>query len=471
MALVFFNTRNRRKEEFKPIESDNVRIYTCGPTVYAPAHLGNFRTYMFEDLLRRFLIYKGYKVIQAMNLTDVDDKTIRDSSARGISLEEHTREYKEMFFHDIDRLNIQRAEYYPSATEHIDEMVELVQKLLEKGHAYKSGGSVYYRISTFPEYGALSHMKLEKLKGSARIDSDEYEKETASDFALWKAWEPDDGNVFWETPLGKGRPGWHIECSAMSMKYLGETFDIHTGGVDNIFPHHENEIAQSEGATGKKFVNYWLHSEHLIVESKKMAKSEGNDYTLQDLVDRGENLSAVRYLLLSTHYRQQLNFTFEALNATKNAITRLRDFRDIINTTCQEKSDISRNNNPEVETITQTAIDKFETSLDDDLNISPALAAVFDFVKDINVIREKSGFSVADTQMVEKALRRFDSVLGVIYVAEEALDEKIEQLIEKRNQARQNKDFAEADRIRDELDKMGIILEDTSSGTHWKRKL
>ncbi|OQX92141.1 MAG: cysteine--tRNA ligase [candidate division Zixibacteria bacterium 4484_95] len=471
MALIFFNTYSRRREEFKPIESGHVRMYTCGPTVYGPAHLGNFRTYMFEDLLRRFLIYKGYKVTQVMNLTDVDDKTIRDSNARGISLEEHTIEYKEMFFRDIDRLNIQRAEYYPSATEHINEMVELVQKLLDKGHAYKSGGSVYYRISTFPEYGALSHMKLEKLKEGSRIDSDEYEKETASDFALWKAWEPDDGNVFWETPLGKGRPGWHIECSAMSMKYLGETFDIHTGGVDNIFPHHENEIAQSEGATGKKFVNYWLHSEHLIIEGKKMAKSEGNFYTLQDLVDRGENLSAVRYLLLSTYYRQQLNFTFEALNAAKNAITRLRDFRDIINNVCREKSNTSTKINPEVETIAQTALGKFETSLDDDLNISPALAAVFDFVKSINVIREKSGLSVADAQIVEEALKKFDSVLGVIYVAEEAIDEEIERLIEKRNQARRNKDFTEADRIRDELDKMGITLEDTSSGTHWKRKL
>lgn len=471
MALVFFNTYSRLKEEFKPIEVNHVRMYTCGPTVYAPAHLGNFRTYIFEDLLRRFLIYKGYKVTQAMNLTDVDDKTIRDSKARGIPLDEHTREYKLMFFHDIDRLDIQRVEHYPSATEHINEMVALVQKLLEKGHAYKAGGSIYYRISTFPEYGALSRVKLEQLKGSCRIDSDEYEKETASDFALWKAWDTNDGNVFWETPLGKGRPGWHIECSAMSMKYLGETFDIHTGGVDNIFPHHENEIAQSEGATGKRFVNYWLHSEHLIVEGKKMAKSEGNYYTIQDLVNRGENLSAVRYLLLSTHYRQQLNFTFEALDAAKNAITRLRDFRDVISDARQDKSGIGHGKNPKVETVTKTALDRFETSLDDDLNISPALAAVFDFVKEINVIREKSPLSAVDADLVEETLKKFDSVLGVIYIAEETLDEEIERLVERRNQARQNKDFTEADRIRDELVRRGIILEDTPTGTHWKRKL
>jgi cysteinyl-tRNA synthetase len=406
-----------------------------------------------------------------MNLTDVDDKTIRDSKARGIPLEEHTREYKEMFFRDIDRLNIQPVEHYPSATEHINEMVALVQKLLDKGHAYESGGSIYYRISSFPKYGTLSRMKLEQLKESNRIDSDEYEKETASDFALWKAWDDNDGNVFWNTPLGKGRPGWHIECSAMSMKYLGETFDIHTGGVDNIFPHHENEIAQSEGATGKKFANYWLHSEHLIVEGKKMAKSEGNSYTLQDLVNRGENLSAVRYLLLSTHYRQQLNFTFEALDAAKNAITRLRDFRGLIGASREDKSNIGHNRNSEVETATKTALDKFETSLDDDLNISPALAAVFDFVKDINIIREKSPLSTVDAELVEKALRKFDSVLGVIYIAEETLDEEIERLIEKRNQARQDKNFTEADRIRAELTKMGIILEDTPGGTRWKRKL
>jgi len=465
MALVLLNTFTRKKEEFKPIESGKVGMYTCGPTVYAPAHLGNYRAYMFEDLLRRHLTFKGYKVTQVMNLTDIDDKTIRDSNARGIPLQEHTKEFKDLFFQDIDRLNIQRAEHYPAATDHINEMVEMVKILLDKGHAYKSGSSIYYSISSFPNYGALSHMNLEQLKAGARIDSDEYEKETASDFALWKEWTPDDGNVFWETDLGKGRPGWHIECSAMSMKYLGESFDIHTGGVDNMFPHHENEIAQSEGATGKRFANYWLHCEHLIVEGKKMAKSEGNYYTIQDLVDKGVNLAAVRYLLLATHYRQQLNFTFEALEAAKNAITRLRDFRDIV----QSYSGNIRN--PQVNSIAEKSLGKFEAALDDDLNISPALAAVFDFVKEINVEREKNPLSETDALIVQDTLKKFDSVLGVIYTAEETLDADVEKLIEKRNEARKNKDFAESDRIRDQLLEMGIILEDSPSGTRWKRKL
>ena len=465
MSLVLFNTYTRKKEEFKSIKPGYVGMYTCGPTVYAPAHLGNYRAYVFEDILRRHLIFKGYKVTQVMNLTDIDDKTIRDSNARGISLAEHTQEFKDMFFEDIDRLNIQRAEHYPAATEHIAEMVQMVKILLENEHAYKSENSIYYRISSFPKYGSLSHMKLDQLKDGARVDSDEYEKETASDFALWKSWTPEDGNVFWETELGKGRPGWHIECSAMSMKYLGESFDIHTGGVDNIFPHHENEIAQSEGATGKRFANYWLHNEHLIVEGKKMAKSEGNYFTLQDLADKGMNFSAVRYLLVATHYRQQLNFTFEALEAAKNAIMRLRDFRDAIQTSSGDGQ------NPKIKDIVERSLNKFETAMDDDLNISPALASVFDFVKEINVVREKNPLSKHDAGMVEDALKKFDSVLGVIYIKEEGLDKDIEELINKRNEARKNKDFAESDRIRDQLDSMGIILEDSSAGTRWKRKL
>ena len=466
MALQFYNSYTRQKEQFKPITPGKVGMYTCGPTVYAPAHIGNFRAYMFEDILRRYLIYKGYKVTQVMNLTDIDDKTIRDSNARSIPLAEHTQQFKDMFFRDIDRLNIQRAEYYPAATEHIPEMIELVKRLQKNGHAYTSGDSIYFKISTFPKYGALAHMKIEQLKAGARIDSDEYEKETASDFALWKGWTPEDGNVYWETDLGKGRPGWHIECSAMSMKYLGETFDIHTGGVDNMFPHHENEIAQAEGATGKQFVHYWMHNAHLLVEGKKMAKSEGNYFTIQDLVDKDINLSAVRYLLMATHYRQQLNFTFEALEAAKNAITRLRDFRDSL-------SDASgKDNHPDIEAAILKAREKFETAMDDDLNISPALAAVFDFVKDINVAREKMPISKEDSASVVETLKKFDSVLGVVYVDEsQAVDSEIEALIEKRNQARRDRNFAEADKIRGQLDDMGITLEDSPSGTRWKRKL
>jgi cysteinyl-tRNA synthetase len=465
MSLRFFNTMTRKLEEFESIEPGVVRMYTCGPTVYAPAHIGNYRAYTFEDILRRYLIYKGFKVTQVMNLTDIDDKTIRDSNAAGITLEEHTEKYKDMFFRDIDRLNIQRAEHYPAATGHIDIMAEMVQKLLDRGHAYRSGDSVYFKISTFPKYGALSHMQLDKLKAGARIDSDEYEKETASDFALWKGWTESDGAVYWDTLLGRGRPGWHIECSAMSMKYLGEHFDIHTGGVDNIFPHHENEIAQSEGATGKKFVNYWLHNAHLIVEGQKMAKSEGNYYTVQDLVEKGHNPLAIRYVLMATHYRQQLNFTMDGLEAAKAAITRLRDFQSNVEGATEGED------NPDVSSAVDRAVKGFEAGLDDDLNISPSLAAVFDFVREINAVVAEKGLSPFDKNAILDTLRRFDIVLGVVFTDEEEVDQEIEDLIKQRTEAKEKRDFATADKIRADLLERGIILEDTPAGTKWKRKI
>jgi cysteinyl-tRNA synthetase len=465
MSLRFFNTMTRKLEEFESIEPGVVRMYTCGPTVYAPAHIGNYRAYTFEDILRRYLIYKGFKVTQVMNLTDIDDKTIRDSNAAGITLEEHTEKYKDMFFRDIDRLNIQRAEHYPAATGHIDIMAEMVQKLLDRGHAYRSGDSVYFKISTFPKYGALSHMQLDKLKAGARIDSDEYEKETASDFALWKGWTESDGAVYWDTLLGRGRPGWHIECSAMSMKYLGEHFDIHTGGVDNIFPHHENEIAQSEGATGKKFVNYWLHNAHLIVEGQKMAKSEGNYYTVQDLVEKGHNPLAIRYVLMATHYRQQLNFTMDGLEAAKAAITRLRDFQSNVEGATEGED------NPDVSSAVDRAVKGFEAGLDDDLNISPSLAAVFDFVREINAVVAEKGLSPFDKNAILDTLRRFDIVLGVVFTAQEEVDQEIEDLIKQRTEAKEKRDFATADKIRADLLERGIILEDTPAGTKWKRKI
>lgn len=455
----------RSLEEFRSMEPGVVKMYTCGPTVYAPAHIGNYRAYTFEDILRRYLIYKGYKVTQVMNLTDIDDKTIRDSNARGITLQEHTRQFKDMFFMDIDRLSIQRAEYYPAATEHIEEMVAMVEKLLERGHAYRSGDSVYYKISTFPKYGSLSHMKIEDLRAGARVDSDEYEKETVSDFALWKGWTEKDGVVFWETSLGKGRPGWHIECSAMSMKYLGEHFDIHTGGVDNIFPHHENEIAQSEGATGEKFVNYWLHNAHLIIESQKMSKSEGNYYTVQDLVDQGHDPLAIRYVLLSTHYRQQLNFTMEGLEAAKAAITRLRDFKSNV------ESASGTGDKKAVNDAIEKAVRGFEEGLDNDLNISPSLGAVFDFVREINSVLADKGLSESERDSVLETLKKFDIVLGVIFVEEGEIDAEIEGLIQKRLDAKKNKDFQTADKIREDLLNKGIILEDTPTGTKWKRKI
>src|SRR4030066_1169153 len=325
MSLVFFNTLTRKKEEFVPLETGKVRVYTCGPTVYDYPHIGNYRTFLFEELLRRYLKYKGFQVTQVMNLTDIDDKIIIGSQKKGISLDEYTAPYKKIFFEDLNTLNAEASEFYPEATKHIKEMVKIIKKLLGKKHAYEIEGSIYFKISTFPEYGKLSKMNLEELKVGTRVKADEYEKEQVSDFALWKAWDEKDGDIFWETEIGKGRPGWHIECSAMSMKYLGPHFDIHTGGVDNIFPHHENEIAQSQPATEQKFVNYWLHSAHLLVEGRRMAKSFGNFYTLRDLLKQGWNPSVVRYLLIGTHYRQQLNFTLEGLEASKNGLQRLYD--------------------------------------------------------------------------------------------------------------------------------------------------
>jgi len=465
MALRLFNTMSRQKEDFEPIEDGTVKMYTCGPTVYSFATIGNFRAYTFEDLLRRYLKYKGYKVTQVMNLTDVDDKTIKGCQAESVPLDDYTETFKKAFFDDLDSLRIERAEVYPEATRHVPEMVAMIKKLIDRGIAYESGGSIYYKIEKFPDYGKLAHMDISKLKAGARVASDEYEKEQVSDFALWKAWDEADGPVFWETELGKGRPGWHIECSAMSTKYLGNHFDIHCGGVDNMFPHHENEIAQSEGATGEKFVNYWLHNEHLIVEGRKMSKSLGNYYTLRQILDKGYPAVAVRYLLMSTHYRQQLNFTFEGLEAAKSAIERLWDFMDAVGAVK------GGDPNPEVDKIIGRATDSFESALDDDLNISPALAAVFDFVRDINRLIHDNKLSAEDGAEVLDTMARFDSVLGIVSKDEVDIDSEVEDLIVKRNEARKNKDFAEADRIRDDLLARGIVLEDTADGTKWKKKL
>ncbi len=465
MGLRFTNTLTRTKEEFIPIEKGHVRMYTCGPTVYDHAHVGNFRAYVFEDLLRRYLQFKGYEVTQVMNLTDVDDKTIRGCQEESIPLDDYTARYKKAFFEDVDSLRIQRAEYYPEATRHVDEMVAMVKKLLERGYAYEMGGSIYFNISKFPEYGRLAHMDIAQLKTGVRVAADEYEKEQASDFALWKGWDEADGPVFWNTDLGKGRPGWHIECSAMSIKYLGTHFDIHCGGVDNMFPHHENEIAQSKAATGDEFVNYWLHNEYLIVEGRKMSKSLGNYYTLRQVLEKGYPAVAVRYLLMATHYRQQLNFTFGGLEAAKAAIERLWDFIDNVSAIRGGEPD------PAVDGNIESALGKFEESLDDDLNISPALAAVFDFVRDINRLMHEGRLSSADGARVLETMSRFDSVLGLMEREKIDLDSEIEALIAKRIEARKNRDFSASDKIRDDLLARGIILEDTPEGTKWKRKL
>ncbi|MBI4720600.1 MAG: cysteine--tRNA ligase [Chitinivibrionia bacterium] len=463
MSLRFRNSLTRRIEEFVPIEPGKVRMYTCGPTVYNFAHIGNFRTYLFEDLLRRYLKYKGFQVTQVMNLTDIDDKTIRDSRAAGVSLHQWTAPITQAFFDDLDSLGIERAEHSPAATEHIPEMVDIIKRLRDRGLAYQVDGNWYYRISGFPDYGKLANLDTAGLKAGARVAADEYEKDSVSDFALWKAWDEADGDVFWETELGKGRPGWHIECSAMSVKYLGEHFDIHTGGVDNMFPHHENEIAQSEGAFDHKFVNYWLHSEFLLVEGRRMAKSLGNFFTLRDILKLGHSPQAVRYLLLSTHYRQQLNFSFDGLQAARGALERYNDF--VANLSQYQDGQ----SNGLAEGYTKTAADGFEQGLDDDLNISAALGTVFDFVRDINRLAAGRQMSLAERDEALALVKRFDTVLNFAQKAT-SLDAEIEKLIAQRNQARKNRDFALADRIRGDLLAQGIVLEDTAQGVRWKRK-
>ncbi len=458
--LKLFNTLTRKIELFKPLHDAEVGIYTCGPTVYDYIHIGNCRAFVFADLLHRYLEYKGYKVKHVVNLTDVDDKTIKGSQKEGIPLRKYTEKYAKAFFEDVATLNIKPAFKYPRATEHIKEMVELVKKLLEKGYAYKAKDGIYYDISKFPEYGKLSKIDVSKLKKGARVDVQEYDKQEAADFALWKFWTPEDGDVFWETEIGKGRPGWHLECSAMSMKYLGETFDIHTGGVDLIFPHHENEIAQSEAATGKKFVNYWLHNEFILVNGKKMSKSLGNFFTLRDLLNKGYSWRAIRYALLSVHYREQLNISEESLESARSAIERIYDFL------LRLKESNSKNANENVEILVNNLLENFEKEMDNDLNISAALAVIFNFIKEIN----KLELTKEEAEEVKNAILKLDNVLGLKLeeLIQEKLPKEIAELIKKREEFRKNKQYQEADKIRDELKKKGILLEDTKEGTIWK---
>jgi len=466
--VSFFNTLTRKKEVFKPLEANTVKMYTCGPTVYDYAHIGNFRAFLFEDLLKRWLKHRGFKVLHVMNLTDIDDKTIKGSQKQHVPLREFTDFYVKAFFEDIKALNIEPADVYPRATYHIAEMVALIKTLMVKGYAYRGeDGSIYYAINKFPNYGKLSKIKTAELKAGARVSQDEYTKEEAQDFALWKAWAPEDGDVFWETELGEGRPGWHIECSAMSMKYLGETFDIHCGGVDNMFPHHENEIAQSEAATEKKFVDYWLHNEHLLVEGKKMAKRLGNFYTLRDLLAKGYDPIAIRYLLMSTHYRQQFNFTFEGLESSKGAVERLRNFVRRLHDV-----DGGKDSKGKVAVLTEKLEACFGGSLDDDLDIGIALASLFDFVREINNLLDSNMISKVEASQIGGLMMLIDEVLGVIgkEEVEEALPADIDALVQKREQARKTKKWKEADEIRAQLKAMGIVLEDTAQGVRWHKE-
>ena len=466
--LKLQNTLTRALEEFKPLQGNTVRMYACGPTVYDYGHIGNFRTFVAVDVLRRYLKYLGYEVLHVMNITDVEDKIIRRMLESGQSLEEYTEFYTQAFLEDTKALNIEEPEVIPRATKHIPEMIELMKRLADTEHTYTSDGSLYYRIGSFPGYGKLSGLKLETDVLRARIDSDEYEKDDARDFVLWK--EPkEEKEPRWESPFGEGRPGWHLECSAMSMKYLGESFDIHCGGVDLIFPHHENEIAQSEGATGKPFVRHWVHSEFLLVEGEKMAKSKGNYYTVRDLISQGYSPMAIRYLLLSVPYRTQLNFMLEGLRGAESALEGLRNLRRRLN----EFSGKPRSQ-PRAQDALTRAREGFEAGMNDDLNTSNALAALHDFRRDVNSAMDAGEFGADDREAVLDLLGRINSVLGVLPEQEESVDAalaaEIEAKIEERKAARRNREFNKADEIREELAARGIILEDTPQGTKWKRK-
>ena len=467
MAVKFFNTLSRKLESFKPIRSGEVSMYTCGPTVYDFAHIGNFRAYVCADVLKRYLKYCGFNVKHVMNITDVDDKTIRNSKLQKLKLKDYTDKFTDAFFEDLDRMNIVPADVFPRATETIPEMVEIISVLLDKGFAYKGDdGSIYYNVRKFDDYGKLAHINVDELKVGARVKQDEYEKEQAQDFALWKAWDESDGDVFWETKLGKGRPGWHIECSAMSMKFLAEQIDIHTGGIDLVFPHHQNEIAQSEAFSGKSpFVRYWFHNEYLQVEGKKMSKSLGNFYTLRDLLKKGYDPKAIRYLLLSTHYRTQLNFTFDSLDGADSAVRKINDF--IISLRNLDSDCVF---NERIPKLCNKAKKEFEKGLDDDLNITVSLAAIFDFMREINVLISENKVSGDNRDDVLKLIDMFDSVLGIVDRDVLVLSDEVKALVADREKARVGKDWKNADLIRDKLLVLGIVVEDSLRGPVCKKK-
>ena len=459
MPIRFFNTYSRRIENFVPLEPGVVRLYTCGPTVYNFAHIGNFRAYVFEDLLQRHLEFRGYRVIRVMNLTDVDDKTIRGCQAAGIPLAEFTLPFKKAFFEDLDALRIRRAEHFPEATaaNHIARMISMISTLVEKGHAYRADdGSVYFRIRSFPAYGQLAHIVLDELQTGVRVRSDEYEKENVGDFALWKAWDEADGDVGWESPWGRGRPGWHIECSAMATGILGPQIDIHCGGEDNIFPHHEAEIAQSECVTGLPFSRYWLHCKHLQVEGTKMAKSAGNFFTLRDLtMEKGWTGREVRFALLSVKYREPLNFTIEGLSAARSALARLDEFNRRIRELSENAKHADHKNN--------ATLEEFGTALDDDLNISAALAAVFDLVRETNRQIDLGELTPEAAKCLVEWLRGVQSVLALEPEVEE-IPHEVYALADFRAQARAAKDWKSSDSLRDQIQALGWTVKDSKDG-------
>jgi cysteinyl-tRNA synthetase len=464
--LRIHNTLSGQLEDFQPLVEGEAKFYYCGPTVWDYGHIGNFRSAIAADVMRRYLKFKGFRVMSVMNLTDVDDRIITQAQKAGQSIDDYTAKYIEAFWQDFDALGCERPDVAPRATQHIAEMAELIGKLEQRQHAYRSDDSIYYRITSFPEYGKLSKINFAGniAGGSDRVDTDKYEKEDARDFALWKATKLDETG--WETPVGRGRPGWHIECSAMSMKYLGETFDMHLGGIDLVFPHHENEIAQSEGATGKQFARYWYHFEHLKVEGETMSKSKGNYYTFRDVAAKGFSAAAVRYFLVSVPFRKQLNFTFDALQGAEKTVDSLRDFRARLE---EAKTDFGRND--VLHTATEQALKDFEDGMDDDLNTSVALAAIHELTRVVNPVLTKARLLEDNKRELIAAIERFDSVLNIFGKPQrELLDEEIQALIDERQEARHRRDFARADEIRDELAERGIVLEDTKDGVRWKKK-
>ena len=473
--MYLYNTFSKQKEKFTPRKKGKVNVYSCGPTVYSHPHIGNFRSFVAADILRRYLEYRGYQVKQVMNITDVGHMTTDDdieatsagedkiqAAARKEKKtpEEITRFYEQEFLELAKLLNLEPATVYPRATEHIPEMIALIKKLIAQEFAYNVGGNVYYEVAKFKNYGQLSGNPLENLLAGARIEVNK-EKRHPIDFALWK--QDPKHLMQWDSPWGKGFPGWHIECSAMSLKYLGNDIDIHTGGEDNIFPHHESEIAQSEAANQKKFVHYWFHVRHLLVNNQKMSKSAGNFYTVRDILDKGYDARVLRYALGSVHYRKQLNFTFESLDAARQSVYRLRDFKQMLEESVKNKQP----NGSKTKDLLGTIRKKFEAAMDDDLNISEGLAAIFDLVREINKVK----LNTTEAKSTLDLLNKFDTVLGILESNNENLGATVEKLIEERKMARENKNYQRSDEIRKELDEMGIVLEDTGPATRWKKKL
>jgi len=476
--LRLHNTLSGKTEPFVPLRAGEVKMYTCGPTVYDYAHIGNFRTFVFQDILRRYLKQRGLKLTHAMNLTDVDDRIIANAAAAEVGIREYTEKFAQAFFADCQALSVEAPEHWIRATDHIPDMVRLIERLQKKNFTYDSEGSIYFRIARFPEYGKLSKIDLTGIQAGARVDNDRYEKESARDFALWKA--PKAGEHFWETEIGKGRPGWHIECSAMAMKYLGETLDIHTGGIDLAFPHHENEIAQSEGATSKPLARYWLHAQHLLVEGEKMSKSLGNFFTMRDLYRKGYKPSALRYALASVPYGRQLNFTFDGLQQATSSVERIRNFADRL-----KQRKFTAGSPQGMKERAAKALDDFDAGLADDLNTAVALAAAFDFVREANIAMDSGGFGQDDMASAEQFLEAFDEIFAVVKdndgeklkqlgfaPGESGIgDAEVEAKIGERQAARQRRDFARSDEIRKELAERGIMIEDSKDGSvRWKRK-